>query len=281
MFFWSIVLFFVVVITQGDGLQLKELVKSLLPITQQRYWFMTTYLLMYILTPALHAAIDRLEKEQFRKVLLLYFLFFIVLQSIIVWREFTAVNERSTLFFCFLYMVGAYFRKYPSAHRKRWLRLYLGSCALMTLYRIVMTAITSQLFGVSFLETMWRGYSSVLCVTGAIGLFMTFVTMRHQFGKLTGKLVTFASPLTLGVYLIHENASLRAPLWGMIGLDRFVDQWYLVFMLFAASLGIFVVCLLLEWLRTKLFHCCKIDDLVSNIGDRLDRLAERMETLIS
>lgn len=41
------------------------------------------------------------------------------------------------------------------------------------------------------------------------------------------------------------------------------------------SVLIFVVCFILEWVRTKLFSFCKLDLLASAIGQKLDALLNR------
>lgn len=277
-FFWSVALFFFVSLVQGNGIQIKEMVKSFLPITQQRYWFMTTYLLMYLLTPLLNSAISAMNRWQHKQVLMLYLLAFIVLQNIVFWRNFTGVSSISPLFFCFLYMVGAYFHKYPVDRKVPWLLIYIASCGISATYRFVVTAITLPRFGEPMGETLLGGYCSVLTVIGAIALFMTFATAKIRFSEVMTKIFAYISPLTLGVYLIHDNASLRAPLWSVLDLVRFIDSGYLVPLLLLASLAIFTVCIILEWLRSKLFEVCRLNALTNFIGEKLDNMMNRLIT---
>lgn len=275
-FFWSVALFFFVSLIQGNGIQVKEMVKSFLPITQQRYWFMTTYLLMYLLTPLLNSAISAMNHWQHKQVLMLYSLAFIVLQNVVFWREFTGVNSRSPLFFCFLYMVGAYFHKYPVDRKIPWLVIYIASCGISAIYRFAVTAITLPRFGEPMGETFMGGYSSALTVIGAIALFMTFATVKIRCNEVVAKTFAFISPLTLGVYLIHDNASLRTPLWSALDLVRFIDSGYLVPILLLASLAIFTICIILEWLRSVLFEACRLNALMNCIGEKLDHLMNRL-----
>ena len=267
-FFWSVALYFF-------SYKLKELVKSLLPFTQQRYWFMTTYLLMYLLTPLLNKIIQTINIHEYRKGLLVYFSVFILLQNMVPWREFTGVNHLSPLFFCFLYMIGGYFRNYPPNRKINWLMIYIGSCIIRCLYFFGISAITYRYLGESLGETLLNGYCSFLTVIGAVALFMTFATIKANFNEQVTNLLTFLSPLTLGVYLIHGNPSMRSIIWNNLGLIKFIDKWYLLPMLLFISVLIFVVCFILEWVRTKLFSFCKLDLLASAIGQKLDALLNR------
>lgn len=73
MLFWS---FFILLFLFAIGVvpfSFKTIIKALLPFTQQRYWFMTTYLLMYCLIPFLNAAISTLSKKQYQIALGLFF----------------------------------------------------------------------------------------------------------------------------------------------------------------------------------------------------------------
>lgn len=276
MFFWSVLLFFIVSVLVGEGFTIKELVKSLMPFTQQRYWFMTTYLLMYLLTPLINKAIDRFDKMTFRKILIIYFVIFIVLQNVLFWREFTQVNERSPLFFCFLYMIGAYFNKYPVQRKIPWLWIYIGSCVIRIIYYFGISWITIPIFGKPVGETLLNGYCSFLTIIGATALFLTFATAKIKCENRVWGIFTVLSPLTLGVYLIHDNASVRVPLWKFLNLARFINSGYLIVTLIVTSLIIFAICIIMEWVRLKVFAFIKLELLIEKIGGKLDYLLNKM-----
>lgn len=112
-FFWSVLLYVLLSVFGVIPFGIKSFIKTLLPFTQQRYWFVTSYLLMYFLVPFLNAAIHSMTKMQHATFLVTYFMIYIVLQNLVFWREFTSVNSSSPLFFAFLYIVAAYIRLYP------------------------------------------------------------------------------------------------------------------------------------------------------------------------
>lgn len=270
MLFWSLVLFFLCSAIESN-FQIKELVKSIMPFTQQRYWFMTAYLLMYLLTPLLNKLIQAMKKNEYRRSLIVYFAIYILLQNLIAWREFTAVNSLSPLFFCFLYMLGGYFRKYPPERKIKWPLIYILSCIIRCVYFFGASAITVRTFGEPLGETLLNGYTSFLVIIGAVALFMTFATAEIRFRERSAKLLAFVSPLMLGVYLIHDNPSLREPLWDVLNLARFINTWYLIPMCMLSSIVIFSVCIVLEWCRVKIFSVCKIDWLLTAAGEKIDR----------
>ena len=54
-------------------------------------------------------------------------------------------------------------------------------------------------------------HNFIFCLTGAIGLFYTFLSIRIPEGRLA-ECIRFLSKYSLGVYLIHEHLDLRT-LW--------------------------------------------------------------------
>lgn len=274
--FWSVVLFFLISNLTGQSVISKELIKSFMPFTQERYWFMTTYLLMYMLTPLINAAIRELDQISYRRILIICFMIYIVLQNVIFWRNFTKIGNSDPFFFCFLYMIGAYFAKYPLQRRIPWVWIYIGTCVLKMAYFFGVSSITVFLFSEPIGETVFNGYCSVLTVIGATALFMTFATINIEFKKNVSHLFSFLSPLTLGVYLIHDNPSVREPLWEFFDLTRFINSGYLIVVLFASATVIFVVCIVMEWIRSEIFIFMKLDEIILCIGNRIDRFLEKI-----
>ena len=276
MFFWSVVLFAVVTIISGNPVELRELIKSLLPFTQQRYWFMTTYLLMYLLLPILNTAINAMTRQQYKSTLLIFFIVFICMQNVVFWREFTSVNSREPLFFCFLYMIGAYFRKYPVQKKIPWIWVYIVCCAITAASRFVLTWITISIFGEPMGETVLSGYCSITNVIGAVALFMTFANLKFDKESKIGKLVVKISPLTLGIYLIHDHANVRTYIWNLLHPWSYIGSGVLLLVLFIDSIMIFTICCLLEWMRQKLFEVCKVNKLIINVGNKIEDWIQRV-----
>ena len=135
-FFWSSLLYALLCVRGIIPFEVRGFIKALLPFTQQRYWFVTSYLLMYCLVPILNAAIKAMSKRQFAVFLTVFFLVYIVLQNLIFWREFTCVNSSNPLFFSFLYMVAAYIRLYPPKKTSVVFTVYIDMhvCNIMEVY---------------------------------------------------------------------------------------------------------------------------------------------------
>lgn len=53
-----------------------RLIKSVFPIITNKYWFLTGYMLLMLFAPFINSAIEKMEKEQYKKLLMMMLLLF-------------------------------------------------------------------------------------------------------------------------------------------------------------------------------------------------------------
>lgn len=274
--FWSVGLRLFSIAISHTQLSLVELVKSVLPVTQRQYWFVTTYLLMYLFVPFLNQAISHMTKKQHGGFLLMYFAVFIVLQNITFWNEFTQSNERSPLYFIFLYMTAAYIKKYPPTVKRHWGLLYLLISVLIFAWKAGISAITITLRGEVFGETAFSYYNSVTVYLASVCLFLAFKELSIKGVRLS-KLILFVSPLTFGVYLIHDHKDIRSLLWSKIFPSaEWVSSPFMILWILGASAAVFAGCLLLEYVRKLIWKLLRIDRGLDKIGSKLTDLWQNL-----
>lgn len=247
--FWSLFLYIFFVGVGVIPFSLKTATEALFPFISKRYWFLTTYLLMYCLVPFLNAAISALSKKQYQIGLAIIFVIYIVLQNIFFWKEFTSVNSQNPLFFVFLYLIAGYLRKYPIRKKIPWFRIYVVCCGLTAISRFALSYITIKIWGSMYGETIFYSYNSVTMVIGSICLFMSFKNMRITKESILGKITLKVAPLTLGVYLIHEQPEMRTWLWSVLKPYQFVNSPFLIFILIGQAILVFGLCCLIEKIR--------------------------------
>lgn len=88
-------------------------------------------------------------------------------------------------------------------------------------------------------------------VVGSICLFMTFQNMKMNKDSFLGKVALWISPLTLGVYLIHEQPEMRTWLWSVLKPYQFANSSFIILIavLMGQAILVFGVCCLLEKIR--------------------------------
>lgn len=89
-----------------------QVLKDLLPVTIDNYWFIKVYILLYCLSPFINKLISSISKNFYQKMLLCGFLVFSIIPAI-TGGEMFFNNGYSLYGFIYLYLVGAYLRIYP------------------------------------------------------------------------------------------------------------------------------------------------------------------------
>ena len=278
---YSVALYIAVKLLLG-GLSVSALVRSALPVITDQYWFVTAYLLMYMVSPFLNCMIRAMGKRMHFLCCCVLLGIFSVGHNLAYVYDFGDVNGGYTfLWFCILYIVAAYIRLYvpvETKHRSRGLLVY-GCCALgVGIARFVAHYVTTALFGTPMLTSFFYSYNSILVVPASIGLFMAMRTVK--VGVKAAKAVSFFAPLAFGVYLIHDHPAVRPALWSILKPYAFAESVWMVPYVLLCTIVIFLVCCLVEWVRQWVFRTFRITPLLDRISDRLQSwVMERSERI--
>ncbi len=206
-------------------------IKSALPVVFEQYWFVTAYVLMYAVSPFLNKAIAAMDKRSHFACVCTLLGIFCVLQNMFYISDFSYIQDGySFLWFCILYIVGAYLRLHvpvKKEHRGRCLLVYFLCIAVVVGERFAAWYLTPKIFGSVKMESLFFSYNSIFVTAASIALFLFFRTLQPT-GKVSGKLISFFAPLCFGVYLIHDNVVVRPVLWDVLGAADTGDEWYMI-----------------------------------------------------
>ena len=238
---------------------IKEFLFNALPISMSRYWFMTSYFILYLLAPFLNKLINSLDKELYKKLLLICFIVFICVPSINPFGD--NVYMHSGFSFCWfvvLYLFAAYVRLYPVKELPYGLLFFAfiaATYASMLVFDIA--ASHFDLSGTIFNKN--PRFNSILVFAASVCLFMFFKNKNVGGGGKTSKAITKISSLTLAVYLIHEHQYMSQIIWNKIVrlADFQNDQLMFCARLLLAIIAIFVICIIVELFRSSLYDFVK------------------------
>lgn len=241
-----------------------QVFKELLPFNLDEYWFIRTYIFLYCLSPFINLLIKKLKQKQYQNLLLVMFLIFSVLPYITGNQAFS--NDGYTLYhFIFLYLIGAYLRKYPI--QKSFLfercstKMFQLICIIFLFVGWISNFITYTAFASfsgthSIIEwfsnnimTMTYAYSNPLLLLQSISYFLLFSTFTF-----TSKWITSISACTMGVYLIHDHPLVNSWLYTALGIrQESITSYQILLQIVVSAILVFVVCLVIEFLRRQLF----------------------------
>lgn len=265
MVFYSIVLTIVLCASGLADFNGYNIVKSLFPVTSRTWYFMTVYLLVLILSPAVNAALNRLSKRDFQILLcILFFLFSIwqVLSNIEPFSKIISIDSvmetkkgRGLYGFLFMYIIGAYIRLHTKREEKTAWKYLLFFTGFAVLDIILVYAFE----GVPILENYIKvvNYNNApVAIMQGICLFMFFRTLRFK-----SKIINRISNHNLGVYIIHEHWLMRGVIWDKIFVATqnpvfYTSPFYLL-KVYGIIFIIYVVCWTIDLARGYIFEGVK------------------------
>ena len=230
---------------------------ALLPVTQREYWYFTAYAGLYLLTPLLNRGLRAMNERQHKALMLGIFGLFSLgwlLGKLYFGDSFNLGGGYSVIWLVLLYIMGAGFKRTGflrvMACWKLWLGVLLSVALLWLAFNILRLDLLSEVEANG--KKIIMSYCNPLIVTLSLCVFALFCRLR--ISGTAELVIRFLSPLTFGVYLIHVH-----PLT-FEALDRkgkFLGELPPLLVLPAAigiALGVFLLCALLDWLRSLLFR---------------------------
>ena len=253
-------LFYLLKLPSQNQITLKTLIKSAFPILTGYYWYVRAYVGLFFVIPWLNKLIRNLSKKEFT-------LLVVILVGLAAFGSlkdtFELNNGKSFAWLVFLYIIGAWIK-----NNEIFSKLKTGVWFLI-------------LFGCVILIWLWRIFSPVLPVlfinNTRPSILLTAVCMVCIFSRLSfktnvQKLIRFFAPAAFGVYLIHVHFII----WDYYFLNAF--SWIassspLLFLplVLGCATGIFMVCLLIDVLRLRLFKLMRVDSIINRISGSLGK----------
>ena len=147
------------------------------PILFKQYWFITCYVMLYIISPLLNKWAGSLNKNDYKKLLSTGFLIIYVwptLSFLVNAPQFINDAGYGIVNFSYLYMLGYYIRHYYSNSRQFVSNrlIYWGGYFSVVIALFLFQSGLSWILGFEF--TSWFSYNTVFIFIGAVCFFMAF-----------------------------------------------------------------------------------------------------------
>ena len=194
--------FLILVKSLGFYIEEKDIYKQFFPIIYSNNWFVSCYLIIYIIHPLLNIVIKHLDKKQFFRVNIIFIIYLII--QIFFAEEF---YYNDLIGFIIIYFFVAYMKLYMKDFQNNMKLNYIILFSSIILY-IILLAFTNVL-GLKysfFFEKMlyWNRFDNFLFIAITISLFNIF-----KKKELKNRNINYISSLSLYFYIIHENMILR------------------------------------------------------------------------
>lgn len=244
--------------------------QALFPPLAGRYWYLTCYVLLFVMIPYLNTMVRHLRERQMR-VMLLMLLALLSVATTFGQADYFRINTGySPFWLMFCYLVGAYIRLHlehlSGKAAAKWLWLAGANLAL--------TVFLWEHWGTDVIKSKYLilEYTSPIMVVNAAIFVLVFARVDVR-GTWLQKLTLLLSSSAFGVYLLHshilvydfwlKNAFVTA---GKGGAAEYLGT------LLAGLAGIYLACTLVDRIRALLFRLLRVDALMEKLGSGVDSL---------
>ncbi|HIW89857.1 MAG TPA: acyltransferase [Candidatus Ligilactobacillus excrementipullorum] len=255
-FCYTVIFFLIFKYRDTTPITAKDLISLLFPVTFKWYWFMTSFILLLLISPILNKIWQQCTRNQKKYIIGLLFLIYVLLPFF----NHTLDNSLLLLFIMY-YLVGGYLYETPSTSilNKKW--LYLSGIFLSLVgyfgltIRKILLGYANQSADIINSSSKYSGDNSIFVVLFAISFFMLFKHIQLK----PNRLINLVASSTFGIYLIHDNRFVRKFIWfdlfhmeklAVSSLGKFILMDFLIVLL------VFVVCSVIEIIRNYIFNKC-------------------------
>lgn len=236
-------------------MSVKDVILLFLPVITNRYWFVTVYVLIYILTPYINRFLSVMNDSDLRRFLKITLFLWCVIPTIVgAFYNSTEVLLYYNRFIWYIemYCLGAYYKKYGSLVLKRRSECGVGIIISIILLVSSIIIISKNIdffgrIGVTEPAYFWPPNSILLLLISAC----TFLWFEKTEMKNSGFINLMASG-TLGVYMLHDGALSGWLWWYVFKNATHQESIYLVGHILVATLFIFIIGTVLDLLRQQI-----------------------------
>lgn len=173
---------------------LKDIIRNVFPVFFNQYWFMTSFIILMMLVPAINWMIKDSNKKEFIILIIMFTLFADIYPTLILAKDGPFGGPMVVAALITPYMISAYIKKYN-------IKVSNIIGILITIIPLFLEYVFMYLFRNKGLEKMQRFNFGILPLISAVGIFLLVINFRQFYNS---KINFFASSV-LASYLITVN----------------------------------------------------------------------------
>ena len=236
----------------------------LFPIVLNRYWFVTSYIILYIISPYLNIIVKNLKKIEHKRLLLILIILWSIIPTIF---GLTSGNTESIMvngiadsilsytrlvWLIILYFIGSYIRLYGiNFFKKKRTTIIVASIT----YLLMLLSIPFIYFFRSFFERIGTTEWAYLWGPNNIFMLVLSVCIFHLFSKLEVKpikIINILASTTLGIYMLHDGL-FNHYLWNEVFNNKVrLESSFAILYILGSTILIFIVGAIIDLIRQKI-----------------------------
>ncbi|MDS0526648.1 acyltransferase family protein [Clostridium sp. SHJSY1] len=238
-----------------EEFNLISLFKSLLPIITFQWWFISYYLVLYILSPYINKMLNQLNTKEFNILIIILICIFVIWPTGAVFiGTINPVSSRTgyDLFnFLLFYVCGAYIKKndIKIINKYYYLFSYIFCAVILSLINFFISDYKNKFSDI-------YNYNFIIIYIASISMFLFFKKIKIS-NNYSEKINSIAS-MTLSVYLIHEQRMIREVIYNLFKNEKILNNLIFIAYLIIGSMIIFFVCIIIDKVRMYTYYVVKL-----------------------
>ena len=221
----------------------------MLPVSSGEWWFVTTYIMIIIMTPFIRPILQELNKKSF--IIFLLFMWIVWFEVALVANRYDfniSINLQQSLLSYFLGAFLGLYYKNRNVNPLIPLCIFIVSIFAFTVARYPIDIQRKSGFISEILMIFTTGILKVILI---FSLFCFFKNLK--IGEKKG--INRIASTTFGVYLIHECSFIRKIIWGRAIIKQFNSSFLLFLVeMFINVLLVYIICSLIDFIRIRLLE---------------------------
>lgn len=272
--FYSVAIAIICLVFKIGDLGKGTILRSLMPISYNMYWFASAYIAMYLLSPFINKLLNNINRENYKMLIIVLGIILSVIPTFIPYAN---ICTSDLVWFIYMYIIAAYIQKYniefTSKHRN-----YLYITIIIAICMFGVSAICFKLRNVipvvSRFEAYLNSMNSFTMLLMSVSMFMYFRNINIK----SNKLIDFFAKSSFAVYLIHINAVLRVYLFKeILKVQDYYNANSLILILYilGTAIAIYLICTIIDTVRRKaleepIFKITKFDKYIDKIEQKIN-----------
>lgn len=253
--FYSVALLLLTIISGWHSFNYSDF-SFLFPIFSMKYWFITTYIILYILSPCLNQLALSLSKDKFKSILLIG-IFIIYIWHTMSFLLFTNRPIDDAGYgvpnFIYLYLLGRYIKLHSNILEKKqnFLLLYVITSVSLFIFQLIYSLI------VGFSFTSLFSYNTIFVFFGSLSLFIFFAKREIGYNSFINNWAKYC----LAVYIIHMHPLIWNKICDFIQIAYIPSEWFIPYSLLIITILYFTLAFI-EKVRLYFFY--EIENKINN-----------------
>ncbi len=254
-FYSFLIALIVLIIGVNADVSVGYTIKSFFPIIFNKYWFVSAYLVLYVLSFLLIPGLESLSKPQF----------LIIIVALLINNTCVMDASYTVLEGLLAYIIGYYLKKFKPYENIKMLWIVLAYVIAMAIY--VGERFIARYLGIEH-STLDEGLRYTFLLLAAVAMFMFFAKVRMR-----GKWIASISGNILSIYLITAHPALVKVLYtNWLHVEAFCQAWWFVGYYLAVNVAMFALCIGIDKLVTIVNN--KEVILIEKVGKKIFRKKE-------